>query len=99
MDKVTKFSDVFNNAQNVLGEMIDQGKSTLKNKTLSNLLNKQTGGRDTNGYYLGVGNPKLGGLSEIVTYSTCDSPVFPVECRDLRGGKSKRKSSKKRKSS
>ena len=91
-----KGGGVLKTAQNVFKEMIHEGSNykveeLKKIPELSGLLNGQKGGRDSNGYYLGVGEPNMGGLSEVVPYETCNAPVFPTQCRDLRGGKSKRK--------
>lgn len=59
---------------------------------------KQKGGRESNGYYLGVGTNNIGGRAEVVPYSTCNSPVFNTSCRDLRGGKKHRSGSKNKRS-
>ena len=59
----------------------------------------QRGGKESVGYYLGVGQGDIGGRPEVIGYDTCNAPTFPVNCRNLRGGKPKRRKHSKRKHS
>ena len=36
----------------------------------------QRGGKESQGFYLGVGQQSIGGRAEVVPYSTCNAPVF-----------------------
>ena len=55
----------------------------------------QRGGRESNGYYLAVDKPNIGGRPVVEPYSTCAAPVFDTGCRDLRGGGKRRKKRRK----
>ena len=101
---------VMGSGKALLNDMVTDG-GVLVNDNGSNPLHKvksligggrhktnQNGGRESNGYYLGVGKNDIGGLSTVVPYSTCNAPVFNTSCRDLRGGKTRSHRSKKKRS-
>tara|TARA_Y100001933_G_C18990413_1_gene560310 strand:+ start:880 stop:1920 length:1041 start_codon:yes stop_codon:yes gene_type:complete len=55
------------------------------------------GGANSSGYYLGIGNKTIGGLSEVSKYDSCCQPLFPGKLTGkIGGGKNKNISNKYR---
>jgi len=68
-----------------------KSRRSRKSRKSRKSMKYQRGGRESIGYYPAIAEPSIGGRSEIKSYSSCDTPVFPVDCRDLRGGSRRRR--------
>jgi hypothetical protein len=87
-----------NSKKNRRSSKKNRRSSKKKRRSSKKKRRSQRGGRDSNGYYLAVGEKSIGGRPEVMPYSTCNMPVFPTQCRDLRGGSIRRGSRKSRRS-
>jgi hypothetical protein len=83
--------------KSVLNLLQKGGKKTRsKRRRRRSKRRSQRGGRESNGYYLAVGENSIGGRAEVISYDTCNTPKFPVNCRGLRGGKISKRRPKRR---